>query len=474
MIDSIWQKSITQNAINLPSITNPSTHLSAIHRDAQAQHLSINNTLTRDLHLSLTGISTSKLLAYSLRLGLSFILLSSVSTSALALGLDDTLNNDTTRNDTTSSDALNHSALIKAAAQTPIQSSESPANTTQATQVTGSSPQFFPGTVSSKLDDKFDWLLISSGELLKGEFIALYDDKLEFDSDELDIVTLDWEDVKVLQSKGVVSIGFTDLTTRSGRLLLQEGKCYLDGVACNRNEIMTIISGQPQESNYWSSKISLGANIRKGNTNEANFSATAKIIRRTTESRFNADYFGNSTRSDGENTANNHRLNSNFDWFLSKQFYLRPVFAEYYKDPFLNIDYKLTLGSGVGYNIIDTAKTELSISTGPAYTFTQFSEVEAGSNDSEGSGTFVVSTNFDTELSSDIDFTAQYRIQYGNKQSGGYTHHALATFEIELTKLFDLDLSFVWDRTNHPRADTEGVVPTKDDYQFIVGFGIDI
>ncbi|MGL5359632.1 MAG: DUF481 domain-containing protein, partial [Shewanella sp.] len=73
-----------------------------------------------------------------------------------------------------------------------------------------------------------------------------------------------------------------------------------------------------------------------------------------------------------------------------------------------------------------------------------------------------------------VDFNAQYRIQYGNQQSGGYTHHAMATFEVELTDMFDLDLSFVWDRTNNPRANADGTVPNANDYQFIVGFSIDI
>lgn len=327
--------------------------------------------------------------------------------------------------------------------------------------------------LTTELTDKFDWLQLKSNEILKGEIKHLYDDKLEFESDNLDTVIIDWDDIKVLKSKGIVSIGLTDLTTRTGKLYIQDGQGYIDGIAFNTKEIMTIIEGQPKESNYWSGKISLGANLRKGNTDQIDYSANAKTTRRTTESRFNADYLGNYTKTEGENTVNNHRVNSNFDWFLSKQFYLRPVFGEYYKDPFLNLDYKLTLGSGIGYNIIDNAKTEWSISGGPAYTYTQFSEVEAGGDDSEGSASLVIDTVYDTELTSYIDFTAQYRLQYGSQDSGGYSHHAIATFAIELTDLFDLDLSMVWDRTNNPRANSDGTVPDANDYQFIVGVGID-
>ncbi|WP_254843543.1 YdiY family protein [Shewanella sp. UCD-KL21] len=323
-------------------------------------------------------------------------------------------------------------------------------------------------------DTKYDWLQLTSLELLKGEIKSLYDDKLEFDSDELDTIYIDWEDVKALQSAGIVSIGFIDLSTKTGRLIVQDGNSYLDGEAFDKSQILTIIAGAQSEANYWSSKISLGANLRSGNTKQIDYNAIAKTVRRTTESRFNLDYIGNYSKSDSEEKINNNRINTNFDWFLSKQFYLRPVFAEIYTDKFLNIDYKLTLGSGLGYTIIDNAKTEWNISGGPAYTYTKFDTVEAGEDEDSSSATVVIETVYDTEITSDIDFITSYRVQYGDDNSGGYTHHALATIEIELTDIFDLDLSFIWDHINKPQADSDGEIPKQDDYQFVVGFGIDI
>ncbi|MGI2260180.1 DUF481 domain-containing protein [Shewanella sp. GXUN23E] len=319
-----------------------------------------------------------------------------------------------------------------------------------------------------------DWLKLKSNELLRGEIKTLYDDKLEFDSDELDTVMIDWEDVKLLQSAGTVSIGFTDLSTRSGKLLVEDGRSYLDGVEFDPGQIMTIIAGEQSEANYWSAKISLGANIRSGNTDQIDYSARAKTTRRTTESRFNADYLGNYTKSDGTSTVNNHRVNSNFDWFISKQFYVRPVFAELYKDPFLNIDYKATLGAGLGYNIIDSKKTEWSISGGPAYTYTRFDQVETGAKPHDGSASVVLETVFDTELSGDVDFTTKYQLQYSSEDSGGYSHHAIASLSVDLTDIFDLDLSVVWDHTGNPQAGSNGIMPDKNDYQFIIGFGIDL
>ena len=43
--------------------------------------------------------------------------------------------------------------------------------------------------------DQEEWIRLTSGEWLKGEFTSLRRDSVEFDSDELDELTLDWEDV---------------------------------------------------------------------------------------------------------------------------------------------------------------------------------------------------------------------------------------------------------------------------------------
>ncbi|MBT1445728.1 DUF481 domain-containing protein [Shewanella sp. JM162201] len=331
-----------------------------------------------------------------------------------------------------------------------------------------------PNPFNVTVDDQFDWLLLTSNELLKGEIKNLYDDKLEFESDNLDTQYFDWEDVKALRSAGKVSVGFVDLSTKTGKLEIVDGKAYLDGMPFERSQILTIIPGTQREANYWSAKASLGANLRSGNTDQIDYTASANARRRTTESRFNADYLGKYAKNDGENTANNHRITSSFDWFISRQFYLRPVFLEYYKDPFLNIDTKLTLGAGLGYDIIDNSRTEWTIGGGPGYTYTRFSEVKAGESDTEGTAAFVVDTRFEHELTDDIDLNARYQMLYGSEEAGGYSHHALTGISIDLTDIFDLDVSLVWDRTNNPRENADGTVPKSDDYQLIIGFGVDI
>lgn len=45
--------------------------------------------------------------------------------------------------------------------------------------------------------------------------------------------------------------------------------------------------------------------------------------------------------------------NAEFDCWLSRRLYVILPQVEYFKDPFQNIAHRLTLGGGVGYDLID-------------------------------------------------------------------------------------------------------------------------
>ena len=49
-------------------------------------------------------------------------------------------------------------------------------------------------------DDGYDWLRLVSGEWLKGELIGLFDGEVEFDSEILDKLVIDAEDVRDMRS----------------------------------------------------------------------------------------------------------------------------------------------------------------------------------------------------------------------------------------------------------------------------------
>ncbi len=338
--------------------------------------------------------------------------------------------------------------------------------------------------------DEFDWIQLTSGEWLKGELKDIYNDQVEFDSDKLDATTFDMEDVKQIRGHGIKGVHLQDSDpagnsqleapepfTVYGELLIIEDKVIVtsDGVRqeYDRSDLIDIVSGKGRERQYWSAKISIGLNYTRGNTDEDDLSTSIDIRRRTSATRFVLDYLVNYSRTSGVDTVDNNRLNAYFDVFKTRKYFWRPVFGEYFRDPFQNIDGRYTAGTGMGYHIINTAKTEWDATAGVAYQGTQFASVQAGQDLNISTPVLSISSLFETDLTKKIDFSFKYSFNIGNEESGGYTHHLITTLETELTSWLDFDISFVWDRVKNPTASADGTVPEPDDYRLTFSLGVD-
>jgi len=329
--------------------------------------------------------------------------------------------------------------------------------------------------------DTFDWVQTTSGEWLKGELKVLYSGSLEFDSDEFGLQTLDWDDVAQFHGNGTERIRFgtpEGIVTVDGRVTVTIDKIIVDTdegtKEFDRNQLISIAPGARTEWDNWSAKISLGLNLSSGNTEQTDFTSTINIKRRTPENRVEIDYLGNFSTTRDLETVNNHRLNIFFDVFATREYFWRPIFAEYYRDPFQNIDYRTTIGAGAGYHIIDTPVTTWDVFGGPGYRATRYVSVQPGDSQKATTPALVASTSYDTALTKTVDFNAQYNISVVNKESGSFTHHAIAKFEIELTDIFDFDVAVIWDRTQDPQARSDGSVPKQDDIQLLLTLGVDI
>ncbi len=332
--------------------------------------------------------------------------------------------------------------------------------------------------VPSAID--FDWVQLTSNEWLKGEINGMYKDSLEFDSDKLDLLDIDWEDVKVLRGYKVSNVNIEEVGAVHGVLEITGDRVQVINdygtEEFDRSHLISFAPGGDFERDLWSIKVTLGLDIKQGNTDQLDYTAKANIKRRASRTRFILDYIGNISKTDGGDsqrglveTISNHRISANFDYYKTRYFFYNPIFAELFRDPFLNIDLRTQIGAGLGYTVIDDGTSELSFSGGPAFVKTDFVSVAVGEKETESTVALVLKTDYDTALTKTLDFIVKYNIQVGNEESGGYTHHAIATLESELTGKLDLDISLIWDRIDNPTEDAEGITPASDDYRLTLG-----
>jgi putative salt-induced outer membrane protein YdiY len=323
--------------------------------------------------------------------------------------------------------------------------------------------------------DRFDWIQLDTGEWLKGKIKAMQRRKLEFDSEKMDIVTFDWKDVRQVRSPRVIDVLFVDGKQVSGPVTISPKEVTVGGaepLTVPRNELESLTPGGSHEGSYWSGKASVGLTLRAGNTESVDYTTQAQFQRRNPTTRFTLDYIGNFSSVNNQENANNHRVNTEFDLWLSRRAYLLLPFAEYYSDPFQNLASRATGGVGVGYDLVNQPKLEWSIATGPAYQYTWYDSSQPGEPTQQGTAALAFGTRFDWNITQHIEFILQYQGQYTGRQAGDTAHHTVGTLSIDLTKRLDLDVSIVWDRINNPKVGADGVQPKPDDFRLTVGLGL--
>jgi len=348
--------------------------------------------------------------------------------------------------------------------------------------VRGEEPEDLDDNPSVKSDwtpptDGYDWIQLKSDEWLKGEIIAMYNGKLEFDSDELDFLSFDFEDIKQIRTKRHHQVLSDNRSTATGTLFMKGDRIVVKGqreVMVDRDDVVSIAAGEPKEINYWTAKVSLGMNFRRGNQSQLDYNTKWAIQRRTPKTRYAFDYLGTVNRTDDIDTINNHRATTYFDYFYSRKFFIRPVTCEYFRDSFQNIAHRFTLGAQLGYTFVDTASTEWDVTIGPGYQVTNFETVLEGEDETRRTFTATLGTSYDQELTDSIDFLSELRFQMGDQGSGGLNSHWINTFEFELTRTLDFDVSLVWDRVQNQIRDEDGITPKKDDFRLILGIGLDL
>ena len=333
-----------------------------------------------------------------------------------------------------------------------------------------------PWAPQAPAEDGFDWIQLGSGEWLKGRLVALQDEKLEFESEELDELEFDWEDVHTVRSPRALDLLFEDKTEISGPISITREVVIVGGAdrrTFPRALLLGITRGGARERNYWSGDASFGLTLHTGNVDEVLFNAQAGLQRRTPATRFSLDYLGNVTSAEGTKSSDNHRVNAEYDVWLSRRLYLILPSGEYLTDEFQNIDSRVTLGAGLGYDLFDRNALEWNVSALPSLQSTHFDSVQAGEDDSRNEGALVLGSELDWEISRRMDLVLEYQGQFTNSEFGQTIHHSVGKLDVELTKLLDLDISLVWDRVGDPETAGDGTTPEKDDFRLIIGFGID-
>ena len=331
------------------------------------------------------------------------------------------------------------------------------------------------------IDKSDDWVKLKSGEVLKGELSGTvkkesnsYDQEIEFDSDDLGDQEIELEDVSVLETASFFTIRTASGDIYDGYLSIRDNKLYLkkgdQEFSFPVNQVVSIYRGAEKDSDYWTADLFLGLDISKGNTEEFSLLGEVEAERNTVESRTKLSARHEVSESNNEKTAQKSQFNGSYDIYLNNRLFFRPVKLSVLSDEFQNLDYQVNASMQVGYFFVADSDAEWDVSIGPGMQYSEFSTVEAGEEDSASSTILTLESNFEYELTKDIDFSHTYNLDWASNDAGGMRHKNDLGFDIDLVGDLEFSIKAIWEHVSQTKADSDGVVPEKDDYK--INFGL--
>jgi hypothetical protein len=323
-----------------------------------------------------------------------------------------------------------------------------------------------------------DWLLLKSGEMLRGRIEYLRDEAVHFDSDELEDLKIDWDDVVGFGSPRQNTYRFGNANIVTGTAEMRGGVIRVDTgtevLEFPKSALYSMIEGELREIDYWSLDAGLGLTWRSGNSDQADLTTRVDLKRETALTRLLGSYESAYSEVHGDEITNNQRLTGYFAYFVTTRTSLAAPIVELYRDRVRNVDLRTTVAAGVGYDLVDRPRVDWNVLGGAGYQRTDFTAIEVGEPRTVEDGALLFKTSLELDLTADIDWDTSYQLVAVVTDWDRTSHHLASVFSFEVWGPLDLDVSFVWDRIEKPARDPDGDTPESDDLQLTVGIKVEL
>ena len=318
-----------------------------------------------------------------------------------------------------------------------------------------------------------DEIQFKNGNRITGKILHLTDGKLLFKSDIAGDVTVELSNIQTLSSDEPVTVTLKDNTSFSQRLLnAQNNRFSIPGdetISAQEFAVSDIISINPPAKPIprWKGDLSLGITSMHGNTTTNSVTGSANLSKRTEKDRItvNADYAKSTQKNKDtgqkETIEDWWRTKEKYDYFFSKRMY---GFAElrYEKDSIANLDRRVVVSLGAGYQWIETEKTNFSTEAGIASLYEKFDNQTESNSDI----TVQLGYTFETKLRDNVTFRNNLAYYPAIKKISDYYLTTTAELRADLTTNFYANFKTIFNFDNTPAIGSH-----KTDVKYFFGLG---
>ena len=225
-----------------------------------------------------------------------------------------------------------------------------------------------------------DQVILKNGDVLTGTIVKLTGGNMVLKSDLAGEVTIGLAGIRSMASDKPLSIHLKDGTVLQSQVSSSQGEEFkITGGALQDQPIktadITAINPPAKPISKWVGQVSAGLTSTHGNTKTESLSGNLRAQKRTEVDRttVNLDYAKGEQENGGVRTTTEDwwRAKGKYDYFISKKWYAFTD-ARYERDGVADLDRRMVIGVGAGWQWIETDKTKLSFELGGASLYEQF------------------------------------------------------------------------------------------------------
>lgn len=316
-----------------------------------------------------------------------------------------------------------------------------------------------------------DQLELSNGDTIKGKIVSLSDGTMLFKSPVLGELKVPMKKIKrftsdepiklqlvngdVLEStvasdaKGVVQLSLPE-TSQPQRISVDQ----IEG-----------INLAPVKPVRWRGKMFAGVNVETGNTKTQETDVDIKATRETEgdrlilDMRYEEDRQEDGSTGDLTTSKRYYALGAHYDYFLSERVYVYGD-TRVEREPTANLDQRLQLGSGVGYQWIENTITLFETESG----LTWVSEKFVNDSPSEEYAALRLATNLTHILTSNLDFfnNTEWLLSLEDQRDQLFFMDTGLVYRINSHLSLEAKMRYDWDKSPSEGNGT-------DDFRYVFG-----
>lgn len=313
-----------------------------------------------------------------------------------------------------------------------------------------------------------DEVVLKNGDRLTGKVVSMKDGKLVFNTSYAGDISIDWADVKSLDTESQAALLLSNGTLIKGSLKPAEnGRVVIDTSSSLGTPPLDLAEVSAINPEHLPGEVKLKGRanaavaIRSGNTDTSTYNLSGEIQARTEKNRYTLGGEYNREEDDDETTVNNWLAYAKYDHFLTEKLYgyVNTVFE---KDKMADLNLRSSLGLGLGYQVWESDKTNLSLEAGLSYVDEDYDVGE----DSDYAA-FRWSVDFDHYIWDDfLQFFHFHEGTIGLENTEDITIRSRTGLRMPLKHGFTATAQYNWDWDNTPAPGNDSA-----DEAFIFGLG---